>query len=315
MFPQLCGVRQDMAIYNLFSKRKAAAEQSKDDVYSYDTVPAKLRSQLKQMYHEAYENDQHDRQSWENFRLNYEMFELFVGILRREYGMDSLGGFSRNKIEEFHQFIDKCDTDQFLDCAEMYGKIVNGTDTLGDEAKKDATFELNHRFREAGLGYEFVEGHIVRIDSTTLHAEVLKPTIAMLTSSKSFKGAEQEIHHAFSKYRSHDNKGAVADALKALESTMKAILDRRGWAYGANDPASKLIAACFDNGLIPSYMQTHFGALRTMLESGVPTVRNKTSGHGQGSVVKPLEDHYASYVLYTALANMKLLIDCDKALP
>lgn len=156
---------------------------------------------------------------------------------------------------------------------------------------------------------------MVRIDSNLLHAGVLKPTIVILSSDKTLAGAEQEILEAFKKFRTGDNKGAVADALKAFESTMKAILTKRKWMFSPNDTASKLISACFDNGLLPAYLNNHFAGLKVMLESGVPTVRNKTSGHGQGTVVLPLGDHFASYVLYTALANMKLMIDCEKALP
>ncbi len=47
--------------------------------------------------------------------------------------------------------------------------------------------------------------------------------------------------------------------------------------------AKDLIQIVFDNGLIPSFMQSHFSGLKTTLESGLPTVRNRQSGHGQGS--------------------------------
>lgn len=181
--------------------------------------------------------------------------------------------------------------------------------------KAELIFELNHRLKEALLGYEYIEGRIIRIDSTVLHSEVLKPSLALLSSQRIFTGAEQEIRDAFDKFRARDNKAAVVDALKAFESVMKAIFVKRGRTYNETDTASKLIGVCFDNGLVPLYMQNHYSGLRTILESGVPTIRNKTSGHGQGMNIKPLDDHFASYVLYTALANIKLLIDCDKALP
>lgn len=301
-----------MAIHNIFSKRRAALERSADDVYTYDVIPATLRSQLKQLFLRAYQNYKESRWRGDTFQVRHETLEAIVDALRMEYGKDELVSLSRNKGDELLEFIDQCETDQFLDCAEFYGRLIFMDDVLNDDTKKKALFELNHRFREAALGYEFLDGKIVRIDSQLLHAEVLKPTIFALSSNPIYQGAEQEILQAFEKYRAHDNKGAVADALKAFESTLKAVLDKRGWAYNAHDTAAKLIAACFTNGLIPPYMQTHFGGLRTMLESGVPTVRNKTSGHGQGATVKPLADHFASYVLYTALANMKLVIDCEK---
>ena len=66
---------------------------------------------------------------------------------------------------------------------------------------------------------------------------------------------------------------------------MKAIHDKRSWQYNKNDTASKLINSCMSHGLIPNYLQSQFTSLKTMLETGVPTIRNKNSAHGQGSEV------------------------------
>jgi hypothetical protein len=48
--------------------------------------------------------------------------------------------------------------------------------------------------------------------------------------------------------------------------------------------ASKdLIKVVLDNGLVKTYMQEQLTGLRISLESGVPTIRNKEGGHGQGN--------------------------------
>ena len=89
-------------------------------------------------------------------------------------------------------------------------------------------------------------------------------------------------------YRKGNNKDAIVNAQNAFESTMKAICDQRGWDYGTERAtASKIIDVLFKNNLIPSEMQSHFTALRSTLESGLPTVRNQPGqgGHGQGSDV------------------------------
>ncbi|RRH68321.1 STM4504/CBY_0614 family protein [Falsigemmobacter faecalis] len=305
-----------MAIVDIFSKRKMARERSNNDVYIYDEMPKTLRSQLKQMFTEGVNNYSRSSAAYHSFRIEADQISEIVSILRREYGVDHLCRVHYNSnLIELLNFINECSADHFLDCAEMYGRLLSINTETNDEILKAHMAELNHRFKEASVGYEYINGELIRIDSLVLHSEVLKPTLTILSSNKIYKGAEDEIVQAFQKFKHNDNKGAVSDALKAFESTMKAILDKRQWTYSPNDTASKLIAACFDNNLIPAYMQTHFSGLRTILESGVPTIRNKTSGHGQGSSVKPLDDHFASYVLYTALANMKLLIDCEKVLP
>lgn len=302
-------------IVNIYSKRKKEAETTEADVYTYDKIPSTLKEQLRQMYTEGYENRALGKNKYEHIHISDEDFRGIVTILRREYGVRSLIKYPKDYHEEFCEFLVQCNTDNFLDCAEIYGLLIIRDIHISKEVKKYLLEELNHRFKQAGVGYEFILKSIIRIDNRTLHSEVLKPTLAMLSSSAHYKGAEQEIRSAFDKFKSQDNKSAVSDALKAFESTMKSILQKRKWSYNTTDTASKLISACLANELIPKYMQTHFTGLKMMLESGVPTVRNKTASHGQGSTIVPLDDHYASYVLYTALANMKLLIECEADIP
>ena len=39
---------------------------------------------------------------------------------------------------------------------------------------KDSIDELNYRFREGGVGYEFANGETIRINSQFVHTEVVK---------------------------------------------------------------------------------------------------------------------------------------------
>ncbi len=57
-------------------------------------------------------------------------------------------------------------------------------------------------------------------------------------------------------------KEAMSNALKAFESTMKAICDENGWGYKEGDTASKLVKIVLDNGLVPHYMEKHLAGLR-----------------------------------------------------
>lgn len=77
---------------------------------------------------------------------------------------------------------------------------------------------------------------------------------------------------------------------EAFESVMKSICDRRGWTYGDRATAKSLIKVCFDNEIVPAFWQSHFSSLCGLLESGVPTGRNKLSGHGQGAAPTTVPD-------------------------
>ena len=51
--------------------------------------------------------------------------------------------------------------------------------------------ELNYRFKQHNLGYEFINSQIITIDSTLLHETAVKPTLKLLFE-EGFEGAEDE---------------------------------------------------------------------------------------------------------------------------
>ena len=106
---------------------------------------------------------------------------------------------------------------------------------------------------------------------------------------------------------------AAAEALKAFESTMKSICDARKWSYPQNATAKPLIDIMFDKGLIPRWLSSHLSGLRSTLQSGLPTVRNKTSGHGQGSQPIDIPEYLTSYALHLAASNIVFLVEAHKA--
>ncbi|AQS47065.1 hypothetical protein BMG03_04075 [Thioclava nitratireducens] len=305
-----------MAIVNLYSKRKRAKNRPADDVFSYDEASDTLRTQILQMFEEAAENYDPYRSRTDTFAIDPDLLANLVKALRREYGLRKLTPrvYDGEYLLELVQFISECDTDEFLDCVELFCRIVSNDKSVNSAVKEDLIAEVNHRLREAGLGYEY-DKEIVRIDSKLVHGSVVKPVIHLLSSDPFFAGAESEFFSAFSHFKDGKHKEAIADALKSFESTMKSILTKRKWQFGPNDTASKLLQACFNHGLVPTYLQTQFTSLKSLLESGVPTVRNKTSGHGQGVSVQNPDEHLTSFALYMTAINIKFLIECDAALP
>ena len=165
-----------------------------------------------------------------------------------------------------------------------------------------------HRFKQHNLGYEFINGEVIRKDNELIHQEIVKPALKLLNDNN-FAGAEQEFLDAFDHRRKGENKDAILDALKAFESTMKTICDRLGYTYDpAKSTAKDLISILETNNFYPSYMNNHMTSLRTSLESGLPTLRNKNAGHGQGPSVVNVSDEFTEYALNLAATNIVLLV-------
>jgi hypothetical protein len=148
-----------------------------------------------------------------------------------------------------------------------------------------------------------------------LHAEAVKPALLLL-NTEDYKGPHEEFLSAYEHYRLGNNKEALTDGLKAFESTMKAICDKRRWANDpTKDTAKKLIDILFENGLIPQFWQTQFASLRSLLESSVPTGRNKLSGHGQGATPQTVPDHLTAYMLHMTASTLVFLTTAEKEFP
>jgi hypothetical protein len=173
--------------------------------------------------------------------------------------------------------------------------------------------ELNVRMRDNDMGYEFVDGRVVRIDSRFVHVEVVRPALLLLSDS-AYRGAQEEFLDAHANYRHGNYKDALVGSLKAMESVLKVICDRRGWVYPPRGTCKNLLDVCFEQMLIPEFWQAHMGALRALLEGGVPTGRNRLAGHGQGAEPVEVPAHIAAYVLHMTASAIVFLVESEKAL-
>ncbi len=183
-----------------------------------------------------------------------------------------------------------------------------------NERANEAIADLNIRFKENAVGYQYVDGEIVRVDSELIHAEAVKPALRLL-NTKEYAGPHQEFLSAYEHYREGKNKEALNDCLKAFESTMKAICDKRGWAYKPGDTAKALIDILYAEGLVPPFWQNQFASLRGLLESSIPTGRNKQSGHEQGATPTTVPDHMAAYMLHMTASTLVFLTMAEQSLP
>jgi hypothetical protein len=94
---------------------------------------------------------------------------------------------------------------------------------------------------------------------------------------------------------------------------MKVICTKRNWPLTGRETAKDLIKICSDNGLFPLFLDSHFSALRSTLENGVPVIRNKLGGHGQGQQIVEVPEHFASYILNLTASAIRFFIEAHKA--
>jgi hypothetical protein len=301
-------------VYETFSQRMKRQQQAgKADVYQYDILPDKFRNQVYHLLKRA-AGTYHSRIGRGVNPIWHTIHDMILdaeGLLSLEGG----GYYSpKDRRETCLNYLLKAPTAQALNFIELVFRAICKMRLSSDsrryysvvESGEDAVDELNARFKENGLGYEFVNGDLIRIDSTFIHEEAVKPAIALL-SGAGFKGANEEFSKAHEFYIAGENKAAITEATKAVESTIKAICDERTWVYNSTDAGSKLIDVVKTNGLIPPYMESQL--------TGLLTIRNKISAHGQGAQQVDAADHIASYALHLAAATIVVLMKAHNALP
>jgi len=172
-----------MAVFDLYSKRRARETKGGTvDVYQYDSAPESLRNQIVHIFQDAYDAVLYRRDHQDYFRLSEEAFKDIVGLLCREYGKLYLLPHQKNKRQELLSFLLSCEMENFLDCVEILCRLIENDQSIKKSVKDAHLSEVNVRFREAAVGYEFVEGMLIRIDNALLHKEVVKPAINLLGS-------------------------------------------------------------------------------------------------------------------------------------
>lgn len=312
-----------MKIIDLFSKRQAKLRGEVPDVFVYDKLPRVLRVQIVHIFRDYLGNEM-DVHIYERVARVY---EYLVDALCREYGVFNLPGGNeyqeRGHINEVFDFIlTEKSVERVLDAVELGCKLIDTESRdwgyrnrhSAESEATEALAELNTRFQHHGFGYRFEAGNIIRVDSEFVHAEVTKPVLVLLHDSR-YKGAEAEFHQAYEHYRHGRMKDALTDCLRSLESTMKSIASVRGWKHDLKATAKPLIELMFEKELIPKFWEQHFSALRAMLVSGVPTVRNRLGGHGQGPDIVSVPPHFVGFALHQTAAAIVFLARAEAELP
>jgi hypothetical protein len=308
-----------MVLPDTYSRRKRQAQGGDPDVYYYDRIPHKLRVQVVHIFSEAI-GDYIDS----NYGANHtEVYNDLVRTLHKEFGVFKLTDDPYlDSREAFFAWIQsETDIERLLDGYELGLKLIDryirsewatfqhSVETSPD----DAIAEANARFKEAGVGYQYVSGKIVKVDSEFIHKEVILPVLALL-HDPTFAAAEKEYLEAHEAYRHGRFEDCIVSCGKAFESVLKVIGVKRKWPIKENDSASKLVQAAVEAKFLATYSQESLTHLRCLMESSTPTIRNKAGGHGAGQVMRDVPSHLAAFQLHQTAAVILFLAEQDAAL-
>lgn len=315
-----------MAVYETYSKRtKRLSGDATPDVYQYDHLSERLKIQIVHIWDEVIGH----RNEYRNESMS-SVYQYVKDILCKELGYFELpykDHHSGPPQDVTNYFLNDDILDNNLDVLELMFQTLSVPNVCSGNKVKEGIEELNLRFKEHSVGYQFISNEIIRLDSQILHSEAVVPALRLLNNN-GYEGAEKEFLSAHEAYRHGDTMNSITECHKSFESTMRSIIHKQGWKYDASDQAtaksenkaktkanaSTLIKICFDNNLLPEYFNSQITSLRTLLESSMPTIRNKNGGHGDGIEPKEVPASLASYMLHMTASTILFLIQTEENL-
>jgi hypothetical protein len=287
-------------VYETYSERMRRLEKAgQPDVYTYDPIPKKLRNQIIHIWADAFGNGQTDS--------SHKHYVLMEKTILMAEGKQSLSGISQWAPAECTRWLQTCTTEQAIDIIELSARIIAQLDR-----KQNKIAEINYRFRQSAIGFQFEGGQFIKVDDQFIHAEVVKPAIGLLTSDSTYAAAASEFMTAHQHYREGSNQDAVVAANRAFESTLKAICAKRGWPFDKGARASDLVKAVRQHGLFPTHLDNAFDSYIAMMKSGLPEVRNNAGGHGPAPGDAKVPDYIAAYAIHLSAANIVAAIEAEK---
>ena len=299
-----------MAMLDLFfARKKDQSPPVASGGYVHDDLPKALRVQIVQILC--------DGMGSYGEGGNSKAWDLVRGLLAREMGVHDLGYASQNARDDVLRFIEE---DARLDhvfgaieaCSfwiHIAGRLLSDAQrrSRGIKADPDEVFEeLNGRLERTGIGYRIEGYQIFRVDSATVHKEIVVRALD-LCSDPRFADANECYHSAHIHYRSGNHKDAVLNAVDAFRNALKTICDVNGLSYTQEASAAELMNVLRSTAFLPDSIDPSFAQLTLASDISLSEIK-----------LEQMISREAAYVLHLAAAKIVYLVglqhDRDSAL-
>jgi hypothetical protein len=276
---------------SVFSKRHRRALAAGQLDVSLDT---RLRGRLWRLMLNHNESFNYQPSSADNWTETTDFLEQV------QLGLLDVNGLSALRVKgvkvDLRRWLAQCPGEEVLDAAELF--------YLQREDGSRAAFggDLNRVLGEEDVVWRMLDGQFVLLDAVFVHERIVASSQETLHTVR-FEGAAQEMLSAQHDLTDQDMRGAVHNAGKSFESTMKAALNEEGH-LAAKPLINALVAAGWLDGL-PEELR---GGFASQIMLGLPWMRNHLGGHGQGRDERPLPEPYARLALGLAAAFDEFIV-------
>ncbi|MCA6439129.1 MAG: hypothetical protein IM581_04325 [Chitinophagaceae bacterium] len=302
-----------MSIFETYSQ----SQKNKHDSFEYNSIPKELCIQIVHVWEEFFNQ--------ETVLPDYrdKIFNEISKILMREHSLLELPSSFYHKgvfDKTLKYFLSLEQTALILDVIQVICLHVKHLEEVLKRfgyiselhIKADEVIdEINNRFKLKGIGYQYSNGKIIRLDNELLHDETIQKTISLI-NNETYNNVNNEFMTALDHLRFKRNADCLVWCLKCYESIIKIIAKKNKWKFEENATSGVLTKLLFDNGFFDSFMNQPLDNLRALLGNSINNIRNKKGGHGAGEQINEVPNGLAKSVLYVTGATLQLIFDTQK---
>ena len=281
----------------LFSKRFQKALRQK--TIPYPSFSRVLRKRLAMVCHDYNE----PCGSFEDYS---DTEDEAVHALKKAYGKDKLSVQDEETDGDrdatgFGDFLVFAYPDSVLDALEAYYRL------LPPDQQQYFQTEINSVLAEENSPWRMSEGRMYMVDSRFLDA--LRDQVEEEMRKEGFLGAHEEFRDARGYLQAGDIDDAVHKANCAFESALKSLLNQK---EGTADNLLKKLRE--ETALLDGVPDDAQKAIVSKVLQGLPVLRHKIGGHGQGANPLHIPRAYGDLALNLSASYIKFLLDLKKEL-
>ncbi len=310
-------------IFETYEFRKRRENKTEPDVYRYDVAPKQLRHQICVALEEGIGSYIPDPNRGSGFLSETrDCWDLIDEVCVKEVDSYLIYRAEYNlKLRVFNFIMNSESIDQLLSVIEIACRALAQIDNYYESPRerdakqtgKESITEINQRFEQHAVGYQYEDPIIIRVDSKHAHAEIIKPALVLL-KDPIFSKVNEDFIIAHKHYREGHLKDSVTAANRAFECMLKAICDAENWPYDKGSSASNLVSVVQNKKLFTHDFDRIFAAWAAMLKNGLSSVRNDAGAHGEGAHAAAVTKEIARFAINLAASNILFLGESYKAL-
>lgn len=277
----------NLGLLNPFSKRH---EEGTRAGRVKPSLPQRLRRRIWQTLVEFDYTYYHRPNPNDNWNEETSVLEQLPSRLRKLYGVEELEAFvgqdNRRASVDLKGFVLGAYPTQVFDVIEMFYDGIK---------KRRSEFQagVNQTMQHERCPWLLCDGYLFEINSAFLQEHIMQRTHELLAAAP-FDGALDEFMDARNDLAARDYKGAIHNAAKAFESTLKAIEN-----VDAGN-AKVLIDGLKQTAFYDQFPEPLASGLGDQVLMSLPYIRNRLGGHGQGSLVVTVPRSVAELAVHLA---------------